>query len=176
MKPPVFYRSNPGVRFRQMESHFVLAGITNDEAIFHHILSAIPEDVAINLPMGIDNYRDIKEHICGIFQKSKQEMIEEALGVISLDSQKPSLCLMRIQRKLAECNLTLDDDIIKHRLMQAIPISFKTALSAQLELPVEQFAKLADTIYSYPNIIVATPTPNVFAASAQPMPTRSLYN
>ena len=159
-----------------MESQFVLAGITNDETKFHHILAAIPEDVAINLPMGIDNYRDIKEHICGIFQKSKQEMIEEALGMISLDLQKPSFCLMRIQRKLAKCNLTLDDDFIKHRLMQAMPISVKTALSAHLELPVEQFAKLADTIYSYSNTIVATPTPNVFAASAQQIPTRSLHN
>ena len=159
-----------------MESQFVLAGITNDETKFHHILAAIPEDVAINLPMGIDNYRDIKEHICGIFQKSKQEMIEEALGMISLDGQKPSLCLMGIQRKLAECNLTLDDNVIKHRLMQAMPISVKTALSAHLELPVEQFDKLADTIYSYSNTIVATPTPNVFAASAQQMPTRSLHN
>ena len=178
VKPPVFYRSNPGVWFRQMESQFVLAGITNDETKFHHIIAAIPEDVAINLPMGIDNYRRIKEHICGIIQKSKQEMIGEALGMISLDGQKPSLCLKRIQRKLAECNLTLDDDVIKNRfsLMQAMPISVKTALSAHLELPVEQFAKLADTIYSYSNTIVATPTPNVFAASAQQMPTRSLYN
>ena len=93
--------------------------------------------------MGID----IKDHICGMFQKSKQEMIEEpALGLISFDDQKPSLCLMRIQRKLAECNLTLVDDFIKHRLMQAMPIYVKTALSAHLELPVEQFVKLADTI------------------------------
>ena len=173
VKPPVFYRSNPGVWFRQMESQFLLTGITNDETKFHHIL---PEDVAINLPKGIDNYRAIKEHICGIFQKSKHKMIEEALGMISLDGQKPSLCLMRIQRKLAECNLTLDDDVIKHRLMQAMPISVKTALSAHRELPVEQFAQLADTIYSYSNTIVATPTPNVFAASAQQVPTRSLYN
>ena len=103
-------------------------------------------------------------------------MIEEALGMISLVGQKPSLCLMRFQRKLAECNLTLDDDVIKRRLMPAMPISVKMALSAHLELPVEQFAKLADTIYSYSNTIVATPTPNVFAASAQQMPTRSLYN
>ena len=129
-----------------MEFQLVLAGITNDETKFHPLLAAFPEDVAINLPMGIDNYRDIKEHICGIFQKSKQEMIEEAQGMISLDGQKPSLCLMRIQRKLAECNLTLDDEFIKHRLMQAMLISVKMALSAHLELPVEQFAKLADTI------------------------------
>ena len=82
---------------------------------------------------------------------------------------------MRVQRKLAECNFTLDD-YVKHRLMQAMPISVKTALSAHQELPVEQFAKLADTIYSYSNTIVAKPTPNVLAAPAQQMPTRSLYN
>ena len=63
VKPPVFYRSKPGVWFRQMESQFVVAGITNDVTKFHHILAAIPEDVAINLPMGIENYRDIKDHI-----------------------------------------------------------------------------------------------------------------
>ena len=67
VKAPVFYRSNPGVWFRQMESQFVLAGITNDETKFHHIIAAILEDVAINLPMGKDNYRDIKEDICGIY-------------------------------------------------------------------------------------------------------------
>ena len=72
VKPPVFYRSNPVVWFRKMESQFFLAGKENDETKFHHILCAFPEDVAINLPMGIDNYRDIKDHICGILQKSKQ--------------------------------------------------------------------------------------------------------
>ena len=127
VKPPVFYRPHPGVWFCQMESQIFLAGITNDETKFYHILTAFPDDVAINLP--IDNYRDIKDHICGIFQKSKQEMIEEALEMFSLDGRKPSLCLMRNQRKLAECNLTLDDDVIKHKLMQAMPISVETALS-----------------------------------------------
>ena len=60
--------------------------------------------------------------------------------------------------------------------MPAMPISVKTALSAHLELLAEQFAKLADTIYSYSNTVVATCPPNVFAASTQQMPTRPLYN
>ena len=103
-------------------------------------------------------------------------MIEEALGMISLDGQEPSLGLMRIQRKLAECNLTLDDDVIEHKLMQAMPMFVKTAPSAQLELPVEQFAKLVHSIYSYSTILVATSPPKVFSTFAQQMPTRPLYN
>ena len=96
--------------------------------------------------------------------------------MISLEGQKPSLCLMRIQWKLAECNLRLDDKVIEHRLMQAMQLYVKTALSALLELPVEQLDKLADTIYSYSNTVVSKSPQNVFAASTQQLPTRPLYN
>ena len=53
VKPPVFYSSNPGVRFHQAEPQLVLACITNDETKYQHLRAAIPEDVAINLPMGL---------------------------------------------------------------------------------------------------------------------------
>ena len=106
-----------------MESQFVLDGITNDTTKYHHILASIPEDVAINLPMEIEDYSSLKDSITQVYQKSKTELIEEALGTISLDGQKPSVCLLRIQRKLSECYLTMDNDVIKHRLMQAMSIS-----------------------------------------------------
>ena len=149
MKPPPFYRTNPTVWFRQMESQLVLAGITNDTTKYHHILAAIPEDVAINLPMEIEDYSSLEDSITQVFQKSKTELIEEALGTISLDGQKPSVCLFRIRRKLSDCQLTMDNDVIKHRLMQAMPISTRSSLCAHLDLPPDKFAKLADTIYSY---------------------------
>ena len=117
MKPPPFYRTNPTVWFGKMESQFVFAGITNDTTKYHHILTAIPEDVAINLPMEIEDYSSLKDSITEVYQKSKTELIEEALGTISLDGQKPSVCLLRNQRKLSECHLTMDNDVIKHRLM-----------------------------------------------------------
>ena len=149
MKPPPFYRTNPTVWFRQMESQFVLAGITNDTTKYHHNLAAIPEDVAINLPMEIEDYSSLKDSITQVYQKSKTELIEEALATISLDGQTPSVCLLRIQRKLSECDLTMDNDVIKHRIMQAMPISTRSSLSAHLDLPPDKFAKPADTIYSY---------------------------
>ena len=71
IKPPPFYRTNPTVWFRQMESQFVLAGITNDTTKYHHILAAIPEDVAINLPMEIEDYSSLKDSITQVYQKSK---------------------------------------------------------------------------------------------------------
>ena len=96
--------------------------------------------------------------------------------MISLDGQKPTICLTRVQRMLAECNLTLDDNVLKQRLMQAIPISVKTLCS--LDFPGKNFAKisLTDTIYSCSNTVIATCPPNVFAASKQQMPTGPFYN
>ena len=67
MKPPPFYRTNPTVRFRRMESQFVSAGITNDTTNYHHILAAIPEDVAINLPMETEDYSSLKDSITQVY-------------------------------------------------------------------------------------------------------------
>ena len=65
----------------------------------------------------------------------------------------------------ANCDLTLDHDVIKRRLKQAKPVSVKTVLSSHLEPPFEQFEKLADTIYSYYNTVVATSPQNVSSDS-----------
>ena len=48
MKPPLLYRTNPTVWFRQMEPQFVLAGITNDTTKYHYFLAANPKDAAAN--------------------------------------------------------------------------------------------------------------------------------
>ena len=43
----------------------------------------------------------------------------------------------------------MDNDVIKHSLLQALPISRRSSLSAHLDLPPEKFAQLVDTKYSY---------------------------
>ena len=63
MKLSSFYRTNRTVWFRQKESQFVLAGITNDTTKYHHILAEKPEDVAINLQMEIEDCSSLKDSI-----------------------------------------------------------------------------------------------------------------
>lgn len=149
IKPPPFYRNNPVTWFRQLESQFHLSGITRDETRFHHVLAHLPEDVAINLPHDTQTYPELKSHITSLFQKSRQQLIDEALGSLSLDGQKPSLCLIRLQRKLQESGVQLDEDTIKHRLLKALPPSTATALSAHTTLSLNEFARLADTMSTY---------------------------
>ena len=77
MKPPPFYRTNPTVWFRQLESQFIWNCQGHDTTKYHHNLEAIPEN-----------------------------------------------------------------------LMQALPISTRSSITAHLYLPPDNFAKLADTINS----------------------------
>ncbi len=132
-----------------MESQFVLGRVNTADTKFHHVLASLPEDVAVNLPVDINSYAELKDSVVKLFQKSNNEILEEALGAISLDGEKPSVCLVRTRRKLAECNFTLGEEIIKHRLMPAMPIATGTALWEHTEISLTQTAKLADTVYSY---------------------------
>ena len=149
LKPPPFYRNNPVTWFRQLESQFHLSGINREDTRYHHVLAHLPEDVAINLPTDATTYTTLKTHIISLFQKSRQQLIDEALGSLSLDGQKPSLCLLRLQRKLQESGVQLDEETIKHRLLKALPPTTATALAAHTTLPLSDFARLADTMSSY---------------------------
>ena len=123
IKPPTFYRSNPQVWFRQLESQFALATFTSSQTKFHHLMGALPEDVAINLPLDVTSYESLKEQIIGIYQKSRQELLEEALGSISLDGQKPSVCFLRIKRNLEDCHLTVDNQFLTPQIPPSVTLN-----------------------------------------------------
>ena len=57
----------------------------------------------------MNTYETLKEQIVGIYQETRQAVLKKALGSISLDGQYPSVCFLRIKRKLEDCNLTVDD-------------------------------------------------------------------
>ena len=61
-------------------------------------MGALPEDVAINLPTDVNAYETLKEQIVGIYQKSRPKLLEEALGSISFDGQKTSVCFLKKER------------------------------------------------------------------------------
>lgn len=148
IKPPPFYRHNPAVWFRQLESQFELAQITNEQTRYHHVMATLPEDVAINLNPTLNTYSGLKDLILQIYQKSKSELLEDALGSVSLDGQKPSLCVLRLQRKLQECGLEPDEALIKHKVLQAMPSDTRTTLAGQTQnANLTTFSSVADAVY-----------------------------
>ena len=59
-----FNKKSPATWFRQMESQFHLANIKKDENKFHHILAALPEEIASKIPLdGASDYEALKKAV-----------------------------------------------------------------------------------------------------------------
>ena len=53
---------------------------------------------------------------------------------------------------MKDCNLTVDNQFIRLKFLKALPPTTRVAFSAHHNLPLEDFAELADTIFQYSTI------------------------
>ena len=147
VKPPQFFRSNPSIWFRQLESSFCLAKITAGQTKFHHALSSLPEDIACEVVTDeIKTYDALKEAVISYFTANKHQLIEKALSAIELGDKRPTQLVNEIRRRFSEIGLKADDSIIKSRLLTALPANLRSALVGHEEASVEQYAKIADSM------------------------------
>ena len=69
-----FYKCSPQVWFKQMESQFALANVNKSETKYHHVLAALPEDIAINIDLdGDGQYETIKEAVLTSLKPNQHE-------------------------------------------------------------------------------------------------------
>ena len=147
VKPPPFYRRQPGVWFRQLECQFALAKITNDQVKFYHALANLPEDLAATVPENEETYATLKQTVLDSFQANLHVRIEEALSGFSLQERRPSLAIQDLNRKLSEVGLDVDDKILNSRLLMALPIAARAALVTLADTATtDQFARTADAV------------------------------
>jgi len=147
VKAPEFYIKSPEAWFRRMDSQFVLAHISSSKTKFHHIMAALPEDIAMNLILSDnEDYEELKKAVLTSLKANKYDLIEKALSSIELADRKPSQILIEIKRRFADIGLTPDDAIIKSRLLKALPPQAQTALVGHDSVSVEQYAQIADSI------------------------------
>jgi hypothetical protein len=142
-----FIRRNPQAWMRQMEAQFEMHQIKNDNTKYLALLTSVPEDIMVELPEEIKTYDHLKKYILEQNQKSQQKQIEDALGECNLEGKKPSLFLRNARRKLENIGMTPNDDVLKSRLLQAMPEQAKLCLTGQKSLPLENFLSVADSLY-----------------------------
>lgn len=162
IKPAPFYRNNPLVWFRQLEAQFSLRGIKSQETKFFHVLASLPEDVAMSIDENVTQYDEIKNAVVSNFHKTKQELMDEVMGTLDLAGLKPSLALIHLKRKLNECGLTADEDLLKHKILKAMPISTQMALASHQGLKLADFVAVADSL------LLISPQTQTVAKISQP--------
>ncbi|GFR05709.1 retrovirus-related Pol polyprotein from transposon 297 [Trichonephila clavata] len=111
VKVPPFWRANPEIWFSQMESQFVLAGITAEISKFHHVVSTLqPEelgivgDIILN-PPEVKPYSALRTRLCSQYAESEEQSSRGLISGMQLDDRKPSRLLLEM-RSNAYCKIS----------------------------------------------------------------------
>ena len=150
------------VWFRQMESQFELAKITLSSTKYHHVLSHLPEDIAFNLTLSDDSdYEKLKEEILSSLKQNKHLLIEQALSRVEIGDKRPTQLVVEIKKRFSDIGLPAEECLVKSRLLSALPCHIKSALVGHDSLPLDQYAKVADSM-----LAVAQPKDNFLQIGA----------
>jgi len=147
VKPPPFYHKNPEMWFLRLESQFELSGIKNEKTKYHHVLAALPEDVICDVNITSNfSYQSLKSEVLNNLKENKHLLIDKALSAMELGDKRPSQLVCEIKRRFTDIGITIDESIVKSRLLTALPSHIKSALVGHDSVSLEQYAAIADSM------------------------------
>ncbi|XP_022171539.1 uncharacterized protein LOC111034568 [Myzus persicae] len=147
-KIPAFWRSNPELWFRQIESQFYTFRITSDSTKYHNVVAAMESEVLQHVsdiiisPPTSDMYEALKRRLIERFSDSEELRLKKLLSDIELGDQRPSHLLAEM-RELASGKVS--DELLKTLWLQRLPTQVKIILTASGDSLVN-LACMADKI------------------------------
>ncbi|KAG7196994.1 hypothetical protein KM043_017530 [Ampulex compressa] len=115
VKVPPFYEKNPTTWFKQIESQFVLAGITSELTKYHHVCANLDSKVAdvvmdlLDETPTANSYEKLKTELIQRLSASKEQKVRQLLEHEELGDRKPSVFLRHL-RNLAGAPLSITVD------------------------------------------------------------------
>lgn len=115
-KIPAFWRTNPELWFRQIESQFFSSRITSDSTKYHHVVAAMKCDVLqhvsdiIIFPPTSNKNEALKRRLIDRFSGTEELRLKKLLSDIELGDQRPSHLLSEM-RELASGKVS--DELLK---------------------------------------------------------------
>ena len=100
---PTFWERNPGTWFKQLESQFALAGITQDVTKYHYVCGNLDSrfaDVVMNVindPPATGRYETLKRELISRLSVSREQNIRTLVDGEELGDRKPSVFLRHLQ-------------------------------------------------------------------------------
>lgn len=169
VRPPPFWRENPALWFKQLESQFITNGITASDTKFHTAVSALDtaviaqvSDVVMNPPVN-GKYELLKQRLQERFADSEEQRFRKLIGDVHLGDKKPSH-LWREMRELAGNN-NYNEQMLRSLWMQRLPTQSQAILSAE-DGNIDRMLTLADRVHE----IFGTQSINAVAISHSPPP------
>lgn len=150
VRAPPFWKENPALWFRQLESQFFMNGIVSSETKFHIAVAALDteiinqvSDVVMHPPAANLMYESLKSRLQERFAESEERRFKKLLNKIELGDRKPSH-LWREMRELAGAGI--GDDFLRSLWLQRLPAQIQAILSTD-DGDVTRLLTMADRIH-----------------------------
>ncbi|XP_073821400.1 uncharacterized protein [Musca autumnalis] len=143
-----YAKNNRTLWFRQSESQFLNAGITQDETKYHSLVGSIGTNILnavshiIENPSSRNKYEAFKTAMLAEFQDSEERRLQKLLENVEMGDRKPS-AVLREMRQLSSGKVS--DDMLKSLWFQRLPTMIKTVLSVSTD-SLDKLAVMADKI------------------------------
>ncbi|XP_075535215.1 uncharacterized protein LOC142570762 [Dermacentor variabilis] len=135
--------------FTQVEAQFSLAHITQDRTRYDYVVAHLDaryanevRDILANPPMA-NLYEHLRTELIRRLSPSEDQKVRQ-LQSAELAERKPSQ-LLRHMRALAG-NMEVQDSLLRALWLQRLPPHVQAILQAQLTLPLDQLAGIADRV------------------------------
>lgn len=148
LRAPPFWKENPALWFRQLESQFITNGITRSASKYHITVAALEtsiitqvSDLILNPPEQ-NMYETLKARLESHFAESEERKFKKLLNEIDLGDKRPSH-LLREMRELA--GNRVGEELLKSLWLQRLPPQIQAILSTS-EGTTFKLAEMADKI------------------------------
>lgn len=155
VRAPPFWKENPALWFRQLESQFFMNNIVSSETKYHIAVAALDtsvinqvSDVVMNPPAAALMYETLKNRLQERFTESSERRFKRLLNDIELGDKRPSH-LWREMRELAENRVT--DEFLLSLWLQRLPAQVQAILSNDVG-DITRSLTMADRIIEVLNV------------------------
>ena len=149
VKLPPFWADSPEVWFAQVEAQFSLAHINQDRTRYDYVVAHLDaryanevRDILANPPTA-NAYEHLKTALIRRLSLSEEQKIRQ-LQSAELAERNPSQ-LLRHMRALAG-NMHVQDSFLRLLWLQRLPPHAQAILQAQVRLPLDELAEIADRV------------------------------
>ncbi|XP_064483086.1 uncharacterized protein LOC135395929 [Ornithodoros turicata] len=164
---PSFFTAHPDLWFKMADSQFALAGITQQATKFHHIVSNLPPEIAVEVtdiltaPLTPNAYDDLRKAVTDRIMTSERERLRQLLAAEELGDRRPSQLLRRMHSLLGSRLPAFDRSLLKELFLSRLPQQTQMVLAALPDSSAEALAEVADRVIEVSRGTIAhVPTPS----------------
>lgn len=162
LRMPAFWPEEPELWFAQLESQFIICGITQDSTKYAYALSQIDTKHAreikdlITNPPAAEKYETIKKTLISRLSVSQEQRTRQLLEHEELGDRKPSQFLRHLKTLAGQ---TVPDTLLRTLWMGRLPTQTQIILATRTQDCLDDVAEQADKIHEVDyRAVVATAT------------------